>query len=207
MGLVIRLGALILLAAASGQANAQTFTSLLSFTGTGGAYPGHYPGGDVTLSGTTLYGMTALGGSGGDGSVFSIGVDGTNYQNVLSFSGNGGPSPGQTPLGGPTLSGSTLYGMTQGNGGSYDGNVFSVGVNGTNYQNLLSFNGSNGSGPCGSLSVSGSTLYGMTEFGGKDGSGNLFSIGVNGTNYQNLLPHLDGFPTGSLTLSGSTLMG
>ena len=43
MGLVVRLGGLLLLAAVSGRANAQTFTSLLSFTGTGGAYPGEYP--------------------------------------------------------------------------------------------------------------------------------------------------------------------
>ena len=83
VGLVIRLGALILLAAASGQANAQTFTSLLSFTGTGGAYPGHYPGGDVTLSGTTLYGMTALGGSGGDG---SFSASGSTAQTTRTYS-------------------------------------------------------------------------------------------------------------------------
>ena len=108
VGLVIRLGALILLAAASGQANAQTFTSLLSFTGTGGAYPGLSPYGDLTVSGTTLYGMTPFGGSSGDGNVFSIGTNGSGYQNLFSFSGTNGV----LPRGNLILSGTTCYGMS-----------------------------------------------------------------------------------------------
>ena len=95
VGLVIRLVALILLAAVSVQASAETFTNLLSFTGSGGAYPGQVPQ-DLTLSGTTLYGMTAGGGSSGDGTVFSIGTNGSGFQSLFSFSGtNGAQSFGQ----------------------------------------------------------------------------------------------------------------
>ena len=194
--------ALILLGFAATHVDAQTFTTLLSFSGTNGMHPN----GDLTLSGSTLFGMTDAGGTSGAGNIFSIGVDGTDYQNLLSFSGTGGQYPGLTARGSLTLSGSTLYGMTLYGGPNDDGNVFSVGVNGANYQNLFSFSGLNGEWPPGSLVLSGSTLFGMTGLGGMGGTGNLFSIGVNGTNYQNLRS-LGGFPFGSLTLSGSTLYG
>ena len=51
------------------------FQSLLSFSGTLGAYPGMEPWDSLTLSGTTLYGMTGQGGSSGDGNVFSLGTE------------------------------------------------------------------------------------------------------------------------------------
>ena len=56
MSLVIRLGALILLALVSSRAKAETLTTLFSFDGTHGSYP--Y--GDLTLSGSTQYGMTGF---------------------------------------------------------------------------------------------------------------------------------------------------
>jgi uncharacterized repeat protein (TIGR03803 family) len=51
-------------------------TTLLSFSGTGGATPGAYPQGGLTLSadGSTLYGMTENGGAYNDGVVFSLSV-------------------------------------------------------------------------------------------------------------------------------------
>ena len=73
MGLVVSLGSLVLLAAMSGQTNAQTLATLLSFSGSNGAYP--Y--GSLTLSGGTLYGMTRLGGTNGDGNIFSLNTDGS----------------------------------------------------------------------------------------------------------------------------------
>jgi uncharacterized repeat protein (TIGR03803 family) len=203
-------GVVVLLSFVVGHASAQTFTSLLSFTGTGGAYPGKYLGGDLTLSGTTFYGMTGSGGSSGDGNIFSIGIDGSGYQNLLSFSGTNG----NNPVGSLTLSGTTLYGTTQDGGSSGLGNVFSIGTNGSDYQNLFSFNGlSNGYCPCGSLTLSGTTFYGVTPFGASStthGHGTIFSIGTNGSGFQNL--HMFGgsdseYPKGSLILSGTTLYG
>src|SRR5580692_3899348 len=85
MSFVTSLGAMILLAAVSGQARAQTFTNLASFTGTGGTSSGGNPRGDLTLSGTTLYGMTPNGGSNGYGNIFSIGSNGGGFRNVFSF--------------------------------------------------------------------------------------------------------------------------
>ncbi len=97
-----------------------TPTTLLSFNGTNGANP--Y--GNVTLSanGSTLYGMTHVGGTNGDGTVFSIPVTGGTPTTLLSFNGTNGDKP----LGSLTLSGLTLYGMTPNGGANGDGTVFAL---------------------------------------------------------------------------------
>ena len=100
-------------------------------------------------------------------------------------------------------------------GGSYnDGIVFSINTDGTGYQNLFSFNGSNGWNPSGSLTVIGSTLYGMTQQANNGGlgtgTGNLFSINTDGTGFHKLLAFTGSngyYPWGVLTPSGSTLYG
>jgi uncharacterized repeat protein (TIGR03803 family) len=214
------------------RADSQTFTTLAQFTGTGGTAIGANPFGSLTVAGTTLYGMTSEGGANGYGNVFSIGIDGTNYQDPLSFTGTGGAAVGGNPLGGLALDGTTLYGMTSEDYAKGYGNIFSVGANGTGYQNLVSFSGSGGAAigslPYGNLTLAGTTIYGMTSgevflttptSGGffLSTSGNVFSIGANGTNYQNLLSFtgsgsggaanglLPGI--GNLTLVGTTLYG
>ncbi len=131
-----------------------SYHNLLSFTGTGGEASGALPYGNLTLSGTVLYGMTSEYDTGQYGNIFSVATNGTNYQNILSFTANGGTASGQSPFGGLTLSGTTFYGATFYGGGSNgvnsDGFVFSVGTNGTNYQHLVSFNaGSGGKDPQG----------------------------------------------------------
>ncbi len=200
------------------RADSQTFTTLLSFTGTGGTASGAAPYGSLTVSGTSLFGMTVLGGVNRDGNIFSVGTDGTNFQNLLSFTGTGGAAIGANPYGSLTLTGTTLYGMTSGGGTSGYGNVFSVGTSGANYQNLLSLTGNGGAAigryPRGNLTLSGTTLYGMSYQGGFNGYGNVFSVGGNGTNYQNLISFVGSVdpasgqePFGSLTLSGTMLYG
>ena len=181
--------------AVSGHANAQTLTTLLSFSGTNGSQPL----GDLTISGSTLYGMA------GD-SIFSINMNGSGFQSLFSFSG----ANGSDPIASLTLSGSTLYGMTYEGGSHGDGTIFSINTNGTSFQNLYSFSetGSLASGNLGDLTVSGSMLYGLTRFGGTFSDGSVFSINTNGSGYQDLYSFstLAG-PRGSLALSGSTLYG
>ena len=123
----------------SSAADGQTFTVLGSFNGTNGASPN----GSLTLSGSTLYGMTNVGGVSGYGNVFSINTDGTGFQNLLAFSGG---TDGNSPGGGLTLSGSTLYGATEFGGTNGLGNVFSINTDGGGFQNLLSFSGTSGHG-------------------------------------------------------------
>lgn len=192
------------------------YQNLVTFTGTSGAEIGSEPFGDVTLGGTTLYGMTNYGGVNGLGNIFSVSVSGTNYQNLLSFTGSGGAASGKNPQGSLTLSGTTLFGMTEFGGAYGYGNIFSVGVNGTNYQNLVSFTGSSGTAPGlephGSLTLSGTTLYGMTNGGGSVNGGVIFSVGIDGSGYQDLYSFFTGssggaYPDGDVTLSGGTLFG
>jgi uncharacterized repeat protein (TIGR03803 family) len=206
----------------AGRVDAQTFTTLALFTGSGGTASGVEPYGSLTLSGSVLYGMTWGGGANGIGNVFSVGTDGTKYQNLVSFTGGGGTATGMYPYGSLTLVGSRLYGMTEYGGTSQNGNIFSVGTDGTDYQNVVTFTGRTGTAtgftPFGSLTLSGSTLYGMTGGGGVRGLGNVFSVGTDGANFQNLIYFTGGYTgpgvkrpgagiLGDLTLGGSTLYG
>jgi uncharacterized repeat protein (TIGR03803 family) len=191
------------------------YQNLVSFTGRGGAASGYFPYSSLTLSGTTLYGMTTYGGDSGFGNVFSVGTGGTGYHNLASFTGTSGTASGNRAWGSVLLSGTTLYGMTALGGASGNGNIFCVGTNGTNYRNLLSFTGSggaaSGASPIGSLMLSGTTLYGMTQDGGSHSEGNTFSVGIDGSGFVDLYDFTGGTdganPAGELTLSGGTLFG
>jgi hypothetical protein len=198
-------------------ASAQTFTTLIAFTGTSGTANGKYPAGSLTISGTTLYGMTQIGGASGHGNVFSVGDDGTGFQNLLSFTGTGGAATGHDPQGDLSISGSSLYGMTVGGGIFGLGNVFSVGTDGTSFQNLVTFTGSSGSASGssshGSVTLSGTTLYG-TGGGGTGNNGFIFNVGNNGSNFQKVLSFTGSGGTASgsgpgpaVTLNGTTLYG
>ena len=155
-------------------ARAGTFSVLVQFTGSGGTASGANPLGSLIASGGTLYGMTAEGGGNGVGNIFSVGTNGTNYRDLVDFTGTGGTASGEYPAGSLIATGGTLYGMTSAwrHQAGY-GNIFSVGTNGSDYQNLLSFTGTggaaNGDDPLGSLILSGTRLYGMTSGGGVHG--------------------------------------
>ena len=180
----------------------------------GGASDGADPFGSLTLSGSTLYGMSSDGGSNGFGTIFSIGTDGSGFQLLRNFA--GGVSDGSFPRGSLTLSGSRLYGMSFRGGSNNLGTIFSIGTDGSGFQLLHSFTGGAGDGadPYGSLTLSGSTLYGMSYLGGSNNTGTLFSIGTDGSSFQ-LLESFEGAPSegaysiGDLTLSGdaATLYG
>jgi uncharacterized repeat protein (TIGR03803 family) len=193
------------------------YTILHNFTGGHGNGDGANPYGSLTLSGSTLFGMTTIGGSSlglgyGYGTVFKINIDGSGFNVLHSFT--SGSSDGDTPYGDLILSGSTLYGMTS-QGGSYVyGTVFKMNTNGTGFTILHNFGSSgDGSTPYGSLTLCGSTLYGMTYQGGSSGWGTVFQINTNGTGYTILHNFLLNSSDGntpyrnSLTLSGSTLYG
>ena len=196
-------------------ASGSGFQSVLSFSGSGGAYAGKEPTSTLAFDGSTLYGMTTSGGSigfGGNGTIFSFNPSSSSFQSLMSFNGGNGKYPDGSLI----LVGTTLYGMTS-QGGTGDGNIFSIGIDGTGYKSLLSFSGSNGADPEGSLIFNGSTLYGMTQYGGAksngsfySGDGTIFSINTDGTGIKTLLSFSGtngGWPGGSLILSGTTLYG
>ncbi len=89
-----------------------------------GASDGGDPAAGLTLVGSTLFGTTLTGGSAGDGTVYSINTNGTNFQVLHSFAGGTGDGSGSE--GGLTLVGSTLFGTATSGGIANNGVVFAL---------------------------------------------------------------------------------
>ena len=73
--------------------------SLVSFTGKTGNYQGAYPHRDLIVNGTTLYGMTtgfndSNNTNYSNGNIFSVNTNGTNFQNLHSFTEKGADPTG-----------------------------------------------------------------------------------------------------------------
>jgi uncharacterized repeat protein (TIGR03803 family) len=178
------------------------------------------------LSGTTLYGMTPIGGDYNDGVVFKVGTNGAGYSNLYSF--NAGSfsagGDGSQPMGSLVLNGSTLYGMTSAQNLGFPtnyGTVFGISTSGGTPTYLHYFTGGplDGAYPFGSLifNSTGTTLYGMTSQGGSLPGGGIYSgmtfqVTTGGTfttghqfNYSSATD--GGFPNGTLIRGGSTVYG
>lgn len=157
--------------------------------------------GFVLVSGDTLYGTTASGGSSGYGTVFKLKTDGTGFTVLHNFTlpkgtagSNGTNSDGVDPRT-LVLSGTTLYGTTEFGGRSGTGTLFKMNLDGTGFTTIydgeLLFENT-------SFALSGDTLYWW--------SGDLCSIKTNGTSLTML--HAGGyFRASGLTLSGDNLFG
>ena len=108
----ISIAAISLAAVAAPAFASDILTTLVSFEGSNGAYPNA----GVTLSGSTLYGTTGIGGNlslnggNGYGTVFSVPVTGGTPTTLASFN----STNGRTPDGNLILADSTLYGTTLG---------------------------------------------------------------------------------------------
>ncbi len=202
--LALLLLAVLAWALAAGPSSAQTFTTLASFNGGDGAYPLHNT---LTLSGSTLYGMTPYGGSYGAGNVFSIPVTGGTPTNLLTFN----DTNGELPFGNLILSGSTLYGATSTYGyeASGWGLIFSMPVTGGTSTTLSTFYSPNLSNPT-DLTLVGSTLYGTAAGTGANINGAIFSVPVSGgdaTTIASFNGSNGQFPQSDLVLSGSNFYG
>jgi uncharacterized repeat protein (TIGR03803 family) len=111
------------------------FTNLYSFAPANTNSVGTYTNSDgfefffgLNLSGNTLYGSAASGGSSGSGTVFALNTDGTGFTILHSFSALDSISnniDGSSPNG-MILSGNILYGTTLGGGSSGNGTLFSI---------------------------------------------------------------------------------
>jgi uncharacterized repeat protein (TIGR03803 family) len=190
----------------------------------------------LVLSSNTLYGTAQeAGGTAGNGTVFAVNTDGSNFTTLHSFtatsgtagdSGFGSNSDGAFP-GGLILSGNTLYGTGADGGASGNGTVFAINTDGSDFSTLHSFTAGSGSSPLitnsdgaephQNLILSGDTFYGTAEFGGTVGRGTLYAINTNGSGFTNL-HNFSASPAGrntslgdepicGLILSGNTLYG
>jgi uncharacterized repeat protein (TIGR03803 family) len=182
-------------------AAAQTFTTLYSFTNVS---DGAYPLNSLILSGNTLYGTAARGGTNRYGTVFAINTDGTGFTNLYTFTTPSSlvffnsNSDGAYPNCNLILSGNTLYGTAQTGGTNGQGTVFAINTDGTGFANLHNFTApidvggtdyatnSDGALPMAGLILSGNILYGTAYFGGSFGSGTVFKLNTDGTGFTNL---------------------
>ena len=81
------------------------------------------PYGSLLLNGTTLYGTTQTGGNKGNGTVFRIDTDGSNYGRIYDFQ-NGNDA--MNPIDNVILLDNMLYGMTEKGGLCGDGAIFAI---------------------------------------------------------------------------------
>jgi uncharacterized repeat protein (TIGR03803 family) len=187
------------------------YTVLHAFTG--GTNDGASPQGGLTVIGGTLYGTTKNGGTSDYGTLFRIGIDGSDFGILHSFGSN--TSGGVWPCGDLTLSGTTLYGTAQQGGGhSPYGTIFKMDISGDNYSVLHNFDYSNPDDAAystGNLTAVGQTLYG-TAGSGINSSGILFQMNIDGTGFTRLHTFQGGTTDGKspgavLTLDNGVLYG
>jgi uncharacterized repeat protein (TIGR03803 family) len=154
--------------------NAQTLTTLASFTGSNGDLP--YSGLIADPNGN-LYGTTFYGGDFGYGTVFELSAATHTITPLVSFNAANGANP--VNYGRLVVDNSgNLYGTTAGGGPNQAGTVFEVAALTHAVTTLASFDpATTGYLPYGGLSADGSgNLYGTTQFGGPGGGGIVFKI-------------------------------
>jgi len=168
------------------------------------------------LSGNSLFGTTAGGGSLAGGVVYTLSTDGKGYTNLFNFQkplGQGQTSTNATggePYASLLLLGNTLYGTTLYGGTNGNGVIFAINTDGSEFTNLHTFaagttgsTNSDGASPNCQLLLLGGTLYGTAPGGGPFGHGTIFSINTNGTGFALVYTFPDiPNPTNYLDLGG-----
>lgn len=164
------------------QKDGSNFAALHQFAG--GSNDGSNPFGSLTVSGSTLYGMTYKGGSSDVGTIFSyytglLALGANRFHLMHSFAGY--PADGGNPEGNLTLNGTNLYGLASVGGISNCGTLFNLHADGTGYNTVMNFTGAgsaqnSGVNPYRSLVMNGKSLYGATALGGIAGNGTVFRL-------------------------------
>jgi uncharacterized repeat protein (TIGR03803 family) len=196
-------GLLALLSPAA--AGASGLTTLHTFTGADGSYPGQA----MVLYNGLLYGTTAYGGTSNNGTVFTLDPK-TGLQSVLySFAGGADAALPQSPL---VYHKGALYGLSYfGGGTSNQGTVFKFDLATGTETVVHGFSGTEGSFPRGSLVISGADLYGTTTYGGTHLNGTLFRVSLAKGKVKVLHAFASGAdgagPEGGLTNDAGTIYG
>ncbi|MDZ4712679.1 MAG: hypothetical protein SGI89_10185 [bacterium] len=167
---------------------------------------GHEPHGIVITgsNGNSLYGITKTGGTDDVGVIFTCDLNGGAYTVLHNF--KKGKDDGNTSEHGYlTLSGNTLFGLTQNGGENDKGVIFSIEEDGSGFKVHHSFGAaSDGKSPFGSLQLTNGFLYGTTQEGGENDRGTVFKISTDGKNYKTLAS-LDRPTTGEYPIDNVTI--
>src|SRR5579862_8718905 len=130
-----------------------------------------------------LYGTSQFGGISGDGTVFALQKDGSNFTMLKNFSvsGEDGRSPYSWPI---AVGASELFGTTRLGGSLGVGSVYRLRFDGVAYDIISSL-----AAAAGPVDVVGSlvestngTLFGVSRFGGTSNNGAVFGLNQSGTN-------------------------
>ena len=137
-----------------------------------------------------LYGITNLGGSGGNGTVFAIDPVSGVLTTLHNFDGTAGARPtGELLLAqNGSLIGTTTTGGTSSSGAvTTFGTVFSIARDGTSFTSLRSFEGSNGSTPTGRMvQLDATTFVGVATGSGRCGQGVLYQLSLTGATVEGI---------------------
>ena len=189
--------------------NGTQFTNIYNFTG---GDDGAEPMGGLLYVNGLLYGTAAEGGADTNGTVFSVGTNGTGFVTHYYFT-NG--ADGARPVAGLVQANGTLYG-TAFDAGLYGyGTVFSIPTNGTEtngFNAIHNFAGeADGANPAGTLLLNNGVLYGTALNGGSvNNDGAVFEVTTNGATFADLYAFSgpDGAnPQCQLAMAGSNLFG
>jgi uncharacterized repeat protein (TIGR03803 family) len=131
-----------------------------------------------------LYGVASAGGQNGVGTLFSIDPNSLLYTVLHDFETPNGANPSGELI---VASDSRLYGTTAAGGTNSSGTttgfgtIYSIARDGTGFEKLYSFDGSNGSAPGGPLlQLDAATFVGIALSGGRCGQGTLFHYSSTG---------------------------
>jgi hypothetical protein len=191
-----------------------------------GGLDGESPWGIVADAGGTIYGITFLGGSSGNGgngwgTVFKLTPGGSGYTESVLYRFTGGTDAWE-PVGPPVLDANgAIYGVSSFGGARNDGAVFKLAPNESGYVESVIYSFPGGSG--GQLPQAGLTIdkhasiYGTTMYGGSTqgycgsdgGCGTVFKLTRKGSGYSESIIHAfngsDGnLPFGVVTSSERT---
>ena len=202
-GLILSGGTLFGVAAAGGAGgsgvvysigtNGANFTTLHSFApldvDAGTNADGAMPLGGLMLANSMLYGTTSAGGSGGEGTIFSVQTNGGGFAVLHHFTAVDSVArtnmDGASPCAVLLLSSNVLYGTASAGGAGAAGTVFSLNPGSGQFYTLRSFgalagNGTNADGafPVAPVTRVGNALYGTAFAGGPGAAGTVFSVAI-----------------------------
>jgi uncharacterized repeat protein (TIGR03803 family) len=164
--------------------------------------------------GDRLYGTAKTAGPGSFGTLYSINLDGTDFQILHDFSDSTVGKNGKLPLSAPIQLGTRLFGTTLAGGALGGGTVYSVKMDGTDFQIVHSFPTETYP-EAGVIAIDG-RLYGtMTNGGDFDNHGAVYSLNLDGSDFKLLhsFNGLDGtqpsreLVSDSTRLFGTTFLG
>jgi uncharacterized repeat protein (TIGR03803 family) len=192
-GVVKRAGSHVYRMEALEQRMLLSYSTLISFTGTAGADPGNNTDGAPAAEGApvmdssgNIYGVTPVGGTNGNGTLWELASGATSITVLHTFSTltSSDNADGANPYGGLLIDGSgNLYGTASAGGTAGVGTIFEYSTSGSTFTTLASFQGSSytSAKPYAGLIMDGSgNLYGTTEAGGANGHGSIFELASTG---------------------------